>query len=458
MLDRAATQWDCRKDSKMKFMLKPTASRLRRESGMAIIVTAIMLTFLIPMVGLAVDGGVMFIVRARLEAALDSAALAAGRGLNTGTTQALAETAATTSAVNFLLANFPSGYLNTSYAGTKSNNYGVVASFTPNSIGTVAITITAKVLAPTYFMKWLSYGSIPISATGQATRPSLVIVLVLDKSSSMGTRDSPVGTMPASVNYSTASSCEAMVYNANAFTQNFSPFDTVAEISFDATVTVDYAPSSNFRSTGSTGVSAAIANIQCGSNTNTTGALAQAAAVINYVNQPAALNHIVLFTDGVANGVNAKFPVRTSASLLGRLITGWGRGRRFARAARPRDNRQQHRLRGYQRPKSVRHDHLRHLRHDHHGRDHAGERILGHWRQHEHVSGVQPSLPVHLYQQQRRSGASRPHRVHRRELQQLQQPGRRADEPRLYSRHGPLREQHVLAMGHHHLGRHYRTG
>ena len=73
----------------MKFMLKPTASRLRRESGMAIIVTAIMLTFLIPMVGLAVDGGVMFIVRARLEAALDSAALAAGRGLNTGTTQGI---------------------------------------------------------------------------------------------------------------------------------------------------------------------------------------------------------------------------------------------------------------------------------------------------------------------------------------------------------------------------------
>ena len=299
-------------------MLKHTATRSRRESGMAVIVTAISLLFLIPLVGLAIDGGVMFVVRARLGAALDSAALAAGRGLTSGTTQAAAETAGTTSATDFLLANFPNGYLNTSYSGNSSNNYGVTSSFSPNSIGTLGITITATINSPTYFMRWLGVNSIPVSATGSATRPNLVIVLVLDKSSSMGSRPSAeVGTMPTSVNYSTASSCEAMVYNANAFTQNFSPFDTVAEISFDATVSVDYAPSTNFKASGASGVSSAIANIQCGSNTNTTGALAQAAAVINAANQPAALNHIVLFTDGVANGVNAAFPVRTAASLGG---------------------------------------------------------------------------------------------------------------------------------------------
>ncbi len=286
---------------------------------MAVIVTAIALTFLIPLVGLAIDGGLAFVVRARLGSALDSAALAAGRGLTSGTTQSESETNGTTAATNFMLANFPPGYLNTNYPGTASTNYGVTATFTPNSVGTLGITVTATVNSPTYFMRWVGVNSIAIKATGQATRPNLVIVLVLDKSSSMGNRNSAVGTMPSTINYATASSCEAMVYNANAFTQDFSAFDTVAEISFDATVTIDYAPSTNYKASGPSGVSNAIANISCGSNTNTTGALAQAAAVINYVNQPAALNHIVLFTDGVANGVNASFPVRTSASLSGQL-------------------------------------------------------------------------------------------------------------------------------------------
>jgi|HubBroStandDraft_6_1064221.scaffolds.fasta_scaffold80212_2 Flp pilus assembly protein TadG len=293
---------------------------------MAVIVTAIALTFLVPLVGLAIDGGLAFVVRARLGSALDSAALAAGRGLTSGTTQSEAETNGTTSATNFMLANFPPGYLNTNYPGTSSTNYGVTATFTPNAVGTLGITVTATVNSPTYFMRWVGVNSIPISATGQATRPNLVIVLVLDKSSSMGSRDSAVGTMPASINYTTASSCEAMVYNANAFTQNFSAFDTVAEVSFNGTVHIDYAPSTNYKASGASGVANAIANIDCGSNTNTTGALAQAAAIINYVNQPAALNHIVLFTDGVANGIDANFPVRTSASLSGKVDWRMGPG------------------------------------------------------------------------------------------------------------------------------------
>jgi Flp pilus assembly protein TadG len=293
---------------------------------MAVIVTAIALTFLVPLVGLAIDGGLAFVVRARLGSALDSAALAAGRGLTSGTTQAESETNGTTAATSFMLANFPPGYLNTNYPGTSSTNYGVTATFTPNSVGTLGITVKATVNSPTYFMRWVGVNSIPITATGQATRPNLVIVLVLDKSSSMGSRDSAVGTMPASINYSTASSCEAMVYNANAFTQNFSAFDTVAEISFNGTVHIDYAPSTNYKASGASGVSNAIANIDCGSNTNTTAALAQAAAIINYVNQPAALNHIVLFTDGVANGIDANFPVRTSASLSGQADWRMGPG------------------------------------------------------------------------------------------------------------------------------------
>ena len=316
--------------------MQPRSERgARREKGMAVIVTAITLLMLIPMMGLAVDGGMAFIVKARLGTALDAAALASGRGLLTGTSQSDAAANATTAAQEFYSGNFPSGYMNTSYVtqtacggtsqstcvgqptgGYESCTTNVCATFAPNSSGLLVITVTATVSNPTYFMRWIGVNSLNITGVGQATRPNLAIVLVLDKSSSMGSRDSAVGTMPTSINYSTAHSCEAMVYNAYQFSQSFSPFDSVAMISFGGTVTLDYAPSNNFKATGSTGIKNSIANINCGSNTNTTGALAMAGSVINYINQPQALNHIVLFTDGVANGVNSSaFPLRTTTTV-----------------------------------------------------------------------------------------------------------------------------------------------
>lgn len=315
-------------------MSKYTPKRTRGESGTVIYVTAISLLFLVPAVGLAVDGGVDFIVKARLGAALDSAALAAGRGLTSGTTQSAAAANATTAALNFFSSNFPSGYLNTSYvtqtacggsgqsacANTPTGGYeacssAVCATFNPNSAGSLLITVSASVAAPTYFMRWVGFNSITISGIGQATRPNLAIVLVLDKSSSMGSRTTSAGTMPTSL-AANPQSCEAMVYNSWQFVQDFSPFDTVAEISFDSQVNLDYPPSNNFKVTsGSNTLEDAIANITCQENTNTTAALAMAASVLNYINQPQALNHIVLFTDGVANSFNStSFTLRTSST------------------------------------------------------------------------------------------------------------------------------------------------
>jgi Flp pilus assembly protein TadG len=307
--------------------------RMRRSRGMAVMVTALTLLFLIPMVGLAIDGGLAFIVKARMGAALDSAALAAGRGLTTGTTQTAAAESGTTAALNFFSANFPSGYLNTSYVnqtacggsgqsacantpagGYETCNTAVCASFTPNPVGTLSITVNATVNSPTYFMRWIGVNSVAVSATGQATRPNLSIVLVLDKSSSMGGRST--SGMPASLGANPVS-CDAMVYNSWQFVQNFSAFDTVAEVSFDSTVSLDYPPSSNFKQTSGSGtLESALGNLTCGGNTNTSGALAMAASVLNYVNQPQAINHIVLFTDGVANAVNSSaFPLRTAFNL-----------------------------------------------------------------------------------------------------------------------------------------------
>jgi Flp pilus assembly protein TadG len=76
---------------------------------MAIFFYATMLIFVIGCVGLAVDVGTIYMIRARLVAAVDAAALAAGRSVNLHNTVADATTAATNTANQFFAANFPTG-------------------------------------------------------------------------------------------------------------------------------------------------------------------------------------------------------------------------------------------------------------------------------------------------------------------------------------------------------------
>jgi Flp pilus assembly protein TadG len=275
---------------------------------MVIYLTAAALLFLIPIVGLGIDGGMAFLVKSRVGAALDSAALAAGRSVVLGTDVASAQTAAQAAAVAFFNGNFPPGAMN-----TDSAHRTVTATLTPQNNGTLTISVAGSVTVPTYFMRMVGINSVTVAGRGTATRRNLVMMLVLDKSSSMGNRSS--AGIPASIDYSTASSCEAMVYNAIQFIQNFSPFDTIGLVSFDFTATLDYQPSTNFKNTGSSGMAQAIGGITCGGNTNTTAALNLAAAQVVAVNQQLAVNHVVLFTDGVANGINADFPIRTQGDI-----------------------------------------------------------------------------------------------------------------------------------------------
>jgi Flp pilus assembly protein TadG len=88
--------------------------RKSRERGIAAYLTAIFMLVMIPIVGLAIDGGFAFVIRTRLSAAADASALAAGRGINLASTVAAAQAQATSQATAFFNANFPSGYMNTS--------------------------------------------------------------------------------------------------------------------------------------------------------------------------------------------------------------------------------------------------------------------------------------------------------------------------------------------------------
>ena len=80
------------------------SSQRRRQRGTTLLLVSTMLPLvLLPIVGLAIDGTVLFIVQAKLSSAVDGAALGSGRllGTNANTAEIAGE---------FLRANFPNHY------------------------------------------------------------------------------------------------------------------------------------------------------------------------------------------------------------------------------------------------------------------------------------------------------------------------------------------------------------
>ena len=280
--------------------------RRKNQRGMAIFFYATMLIFVVGCVGLAVDVGTIYMIRARLVAAVDAAALAAGRSVNLTNSVPAATTAATNTADQFFAANFPNNYFNSIGTPTVTPSFTQTTDGNGNPTGVLNIQVTASVAAPTYFMNIFNVSSITVSDTGTASRRGVVMVLVLDISSSMNTSADPVTGLTA---------CQAMAQAASNFVTLFSPFDYIGVLPFDLTVhntnaNGGYFPAQGQQSTLSTSI-AGLAT-QCGSNTNTTTALNQAYQWIKSVGQPLALNSIVLFTDGSPNGITANFPARAS--------------------------------------------------------------------------------------------------------------------------------------------------
>jgi Flp pilus assembly protein TadG len=281
-----------------------TGTRRLRQRGFAIIFYATMLIFVTACVGLAVDVGTIFLIKARLSAAVDAAALAAGRSVNLANSVADATTAATNTANQFFAANFPTGYFNSIGSPTVTPTFNEESDGNGNPSGVLDIKVTASVSAPTYFMNVFNVHSVNVAATGTATRRGLVLLLVLDVSSSMNTAPDPVTGLTA---------CQAMVAAAGNFVNLFSPYDRIGLVKFDITATLLDAPT-----TSRGKLATDIAGLTCGSNTNTISGLEIAYQQIQNTGLPLALNTIVLFTDGSPNGVSAVFPARAG------LDSRWG--------------------------------------------------------------------------------------------------------------------------------------
>jgi Flp pilus assembly protein TadG len=299
----------------------------RAQSGQAIILFTLMVSsVLIPIVGLAIDGGRGYLVRLKLSSAVDGGALAAARLLGSGSNAAQQASYADATAKKFVTANFPAKFFGADISGTPNvcvdpgsdssdpchvGNGGTVATY---KVRTVAVYATAQM--PTFFMRILGLPTVTVSASGVASRRDVRVVLAIDRSASMA---GYFGTAPGLINDV-----------ANQFVSGFSGAgelggrDEVGLVVFGGSAIVAYPPrdirkdytdytqftppDNNFKASGN--IPHYITDITSGSNTGTAEALylaymtlrADAATNPDLANK---LNVIVLFTDGLPNGITA---------------------------------------------------------------------------------------------------------------------------------------------------------
>ncbi len=273
--------------------------RSKSQRGVSLILSTISLVFIIPMTSLIVDLGVLYVAKARLQAAVDGAALAAARALNLGQDTASQATSAKHNAVNWFYANFPNG--NWSTSGTVMNTDSVQVYDDAANPNLRHVDLSARTNVPTYFMKWFNVGAETISATGHATRRDSVIMLVLDRSGSM--------CSPSSSPCTTAGACGPMKAAAKLFTGQFAAGrDYIGLVSFSDGTYVSSSPTRNFRTvlgyTASSGSgTGAIDNLQCQGGTNSAQAISVGYNELYKMALPGALNVLVFESDGLPNAL-----------------------------------------------------------------------------------------------------------------------------------------------------------
>jgi hypothetical protein len=241
---------------------------------------------LVPLVGLAIDASMLYIVQAKLSGAVDGAALGAGRLL--GTPANTAEIAG-----EFLNANFPTGFWG-------SRNLTPNITYTKTFIAHT-ISVSATVDVPLLFMRILGYDHTTVAASAVATRKETRVEVVLDRSGSM------------------SSEITSLKNKAAEFVGKFiSGYDEMGLVVFGGSAVVGYpttrpynssptsagGPDSNFEIAQTNGdMLDMIGDISSGGDTNTAEALWLAYLELqkanNRDNDPTRLNAIVLFTDGI---------------------------------------------------------------------------------------------------------------------------------------------------------------
>jgi Flp pilus assembly protein TadG len=271
-------------------------TRFRNERGVALAYTAVLLAVLLIFTGLAVDSGRAYVVKAQLTKAVDGAALAAARNLNSGSP--------CQEAMNIFRANYPGGYMGTTWVTTPSCDPSFFSLTTDPVTGVNTVRVTAQTIMPTTFMKLAQFQQVTVSATGEATRRMVDLSLVLDVSSSIGSQWGQVRDA------------------ARSFIQAFDgAHDRMSLLLFSNGVSVlDQMPAG--RGFNKTQVMADVPSTLPGGSTNMVEGLYRAWDELRSVpnGSQSGLRIIVLFTDGCSNSVPGNYD---AALNQGRALRTW---------------------------------------------------------------------------------------------------------------------------------------
>ena len=253
-----------------------------RRRGFVLILLALVLVALVGMVGLAVDLGVAYFLKARLSQAADAASLAGARSLSRGADIGTQTASAQAVATNFFNANFPNGF----WGSTTSLTTPAV---TENDITKIRyVTIHATATIPLYFLRVFGVPTVTIGTSAQAARRDANIIIILDRSGSM------------------SGAISQLVTSADWFVGQFAPGrDQVGLVTFGGTYTL-VKPTTSF-SPGVVNAINTLTSSTVAGTTNHAQPLWVAYQALAEVNQPGALNAIVFFTDGLPNTITANW-------------------------------------------------------------------------------------------------------------------------------------------------------
>jgi len=282
--------------------MKVKRSRLKNEKGMVLVYMAGVITVLLLFSGLAVDTGRAYVVKAQLSKAIDGAALAAARNMNSGNP--------TAEATRVFNANFPAGYMGSTLTGGPT-----VGLTTDAASGRNIVSVSATASVPTTFMRVGNFTQVVVSSSAEATRRMVDLSLVIDVSGSIGSK------------------WPAVRDAARSFISSFDAAnDRVALTTFsNGASVIDQMPSS--RGFNKTQVVNDVPTNLPGGSTLMVEGLYRGWDELRSVpsGQQSGLRVLVLFTDGASNGVPANYDV---APGVARSLRTWD----FPKSATDPDN------------------------------------------------------------------------------------------------------------------------